>query len=192
MNFTLIYPALEDKRSDKEKGLHECEWCGNNFTGRKKKYCSATCRTEEFNFLQKHSRKEKARKKAQKRREELAQELEELQSQPAFCVYCEKALDRSRRFEHFCNAHCSNAFTYKKATSKTDITREDGGKVGYIDPKEYGRGTVELVEDNNPHVLYDLTEGMPEEDMKQVRRQMALGVEDRMRMNAIKKRKQRA
>lgn len=193
MNFVLIYPALEDKRSDKEKGVHECEWCGDNFTGRKKKYCSANCRTEEHNFLIKQSRKERARKKAQKRREELEQELAELQSQPAFCVYCEKELDKERRFEHFCNAHCSNAFTYKKSTSKSAvIERGEGTPITYIDPEKYGRGTIGFVENNNPHVLYDLTEGMPEEDMKQIRRQMALGVEDRIRMDRIKKRKQRA
>ena len=73
-----------------------------------------------------------------------------------------------------------------------DSERGEGTPITYIDPEKYGRGTIGFVENHNPHVLYDLTEGMPEEDMKQIRRQMALGVEDRIKMDRIKKRKQRA
>ena len=187
-NFVLVNLRLEDKRSNKEKGLYECEWCGDNFTGRKKKYCSTNCRTEEHNFLVKQFRKEKAMKKAQKRQEELEQELKGLQNQPAFCVYCDKKLDKEKRFEHFCNAHCSNAFTYKKSTSKSAvIERGEGSPITHIDPDSYGHGCVGVVESHNPFAVYDLSDGMPNEDMYYINTQMALAFRD----NEIQRRKRR-
>ena len=45
-NFVLQYPLLEDK-SDRP---YECEWCGDNFGGHKRKYCTPKCREEERRY----------------------------------------------------------------------------------------------------------------------------------------------
>ena len=51
MNFVLEYLRLEDKRPENIRLPYECEWCGDNYGGRKRKYCSPKCREEEHIHL---------------------------------------------------------------------------------------------------------------------------------------------
>ena len=46
VNFILQYHLLEDK-TDRP---YECEWCGDNFGGHKRKYCAPACREEEKRY----------------------------------------------------------------------------------------------------------------------------------------------
>ena len=60
VNFILQYHLLEDK-SDRP---YECEWCGDNFGGHKRKYCTPKCREEEKRYeaskekLERHKRRQ--------------------------------------------------------------------------------------------------------------------------------------
>jgi|TARA_B100001093_G_scaffold7860_1_gene7619 hypothetical protein len=134
MNFILDYLRLEDKRPENIRLPHECEWCGDSYGGRKRKYCSAECRQEE---------------------------------------------------------HLYRNALINKQVSKTDITREDGGKVHYIDPKEYGQCTLGVTEPNNPFVVYDLNDGLPQEDIYALKTSIRKGIEDAKRIEAKKLRKSR-
>ena len=201
MNFILDYLRLEDKRPENIRFPHECEWCGDNFGGRKRKYCSPKCREEEHIYLLRERSRQKAIKRQQKRlalekekRDKrmaaLDKEMERLLANEFYCLHCDKKLEGSKR--KFCDSKCDSEYTresYKAKTSKTDVTREDGGKVHYIDPKEYGQCTLGVIEPSNPFVVYDLDDGMPQEDIYALKTSMRKGVEDAKRIEARKLRK---
>ena len=59
VNFTLQYRLLEDK----SKTPHECEWCGVNFGGWKRKYCTPKCREEEKAYERNKAKIARAKKR---------------------------------------------------------------------------------------------------------------------------------
>jgi len=201
MNFILDYLRLEDKRAENIRLPHECEWCGDGYGGRKRKYCSADCRQEEHLHLLRERTRQKAIKRQQKRlalekerRDKriaaLDKEMERLLANEFYCLHCDKKLEGTSR--KFCNIECDTAYRnslINKKVSKTDITREDGGKVEYIDPKEYGHCTLGVIEPSNPFDVYDLNEGLLQEDIYALKVSMRAGIEDARRIQRMKLRK---
>lgn len=202
MNFVLEYLRLEDKRPENIRFPHECEWCGDNYGGRKRKYCSPKCREEEHIHLLRERSRQKAIKRQQKRlalekekRDKrmaaLEKEMERLLANEFYCLQCDKKLEGSKR--KFCDSKCDTLYRnalIKNQTSKNDV-KDEGSKLVYIDPKEYGHCNLGVIEPSNPFDLYDLDEGMPQEDWRAIKTAMAKGIEDRKRMEARRLRKSR-
>tara|TARA_Y100000816_G_C26054458_1_gene553215 strand:+ start:388 stop:771 length:384 start_codon:yes stop_codon:yes gene_type:complete len=106
------------------------------------------------------------------------------------CYECGKQF-RSPRIRKYCSKKCSqeqhrrnniNPFSKRTVTDKADRLERP------IDPDSYGHGCVGVTESaHNPFVVYDLYDGMPNEDMLYINRQMALAFRD----NEIQRRKRR-
>jgi len=88
---------------------------------------------------------------------------------------------RSTRMRKYCSRKCShqqqyrfnkNPFSKRKVTDKVDHLERP------IDPDSYGHGCVGVAESHNPFDVYDLSDGMPKEDMFYVNRQIWLATED--------------
>ena len=88
---------------------------------------------------------------------------------------------RSTRMRKYCSKKCSqeqhrrnniNPFSKRTVTDKVDRFERP------IDPNSYGHGCVGVAESNNPFDVYDLSDGMPKEDMFYVNRQIWLATED--------------
>ena len=98
---------------------------------------------------------------------------------------------RSPRVRKYCSKRCSqeqhrrnniNPFSKRTVTDKADRLERP------IDPDSYGHGCVGVAESgHNPFVVYDLYDGMPNEDMLYINRQMALAFRD----NEIQRRKRK-
>ena len=114
VNFTLQYRLLEDK----SKTPHECEWCGVNFGGWKRKYCTPKCREEEKAYERNKAKIARAKKRQEKRllreKEEqdkriakLNKELERLreENRKLHCVVCDKELTGKQTL--YCSDECS-------------------------------------------------------------------------------------
>ena len=201
MNFILDYLRLEDKRPENIRLPYECEWCGDNFGGRKRKYCSAECRQEEHIYLLRERSRQKAIKRQQKRLAEekarrdkrmaaLDKEMQRLLANEFYCLQCDKKLEGSKR--KFCDSKCNTLYRnslINKQVSKTDITREDGGRVEYIDPKEYGHCNLGVIETNNPFDVYDLNDGLPQENLYELKVSMRAGIADAKKIEARRLRK---
>ena len=65
-----------------------------------------------------------------------------------------------------------NPFSKRTVTDKVDRFERP------IDPNSYGHGCVGVAESHNPFDVYDLSDGMPKEDMFYVNRQIWLATED--------------
>ena len=88
---------------------------------------------------------------------------------------------RSPRMRKYCSKKCSqeqhrrnniNPFSKRTVTDKVDRFERP------IDPNSYGHGCVGVAESHNPFDVYDLSDGMPKEDMFYVNRQIWLATED--------------
>ena len=88
---------------------------------------------------------------------------------------------RSTRMRKYCSKRCSmeqnrknniNPFSKRTVTDKVDRFERP------IDPNSYGHGCVGVAESHNPFDVYDLSDGMPKEDMFYVNRQIWLATED--------------
>ena len=88
---------------------------------------------------------------------------------------------RSTRMRKYCSKKCSqeqhrrnniNPFSKRTVTDKVDRFERP------IDPDSYGHGCVGVAESHNPFDVYDLSDGMPKEDMFYVNRQIWLATED--------------
>ena len=88
---------------------------------------------------------------------------------------------RSTRMRKYCSRKCShqqqyrfnkNPFSKRKVTDKVDHLERP------IDPDSYGHGCVGVAESHNPFDVYDLSDGMPKENMFYVNRQIWLATED--------------
>lgn len=97
---------------------------------------------------------------------------------------------RSQRLRKYCSKRCSmeqnrrnniNPFSKRTVTDKADRMERP------IDPDAYGHGCVGVAESHNPFAVYDLSDGMPNEDMFYINRQMSLAFRD----NEIQRRKRR-
>tara|TARA_B100000212_G_scaffold112041_1_gene83413 strand:- start:2074 stop:2460 length:387 start_codon:yes stop_codon:yes gene_type:complete len=97
---------------------------------------------------------------------------------------------RSQRTRKYCSKRCSmeqsrrnniNPFSKRTVTDKADRLERP------IDPDSYGHGCVGVAESHNPFDAFDLSDGMMQEDMFYINRQMALAYRD----NEIQRRKRR-
>ena len=88
---------------------------------------------------------------------------------------------RSPRMRKYCSKKCSqeqhrrnniNPFSKRTVTDKVDRFERP------IDPNSYGHGCVGVAESHNPFDVYDLSDGMPKEDMFYINRQIWLATED--------------
>ena len=88
---------------------------------------------------------------------------------------------RSTRMRKYCSKRCSmeqnrknniNPFSKRTVTDKVDRFERP------IDPNSYGHGCVGVDDSHNPFDVYDLSDGMPKEDMFYVNRQIWLATED--------------
>ena len=112
------------------------------------------------------------------------------------CRTCGKEFAWRKKWEKnwelvkYCSKRCSleqnrrnniNPFSKRKVTDKVDNLTTP------IDPDFYGHGCVGVAESHNPFAMYDLSDGMMQEDMFYINRQMALAYRD----NLIQRRKRR-
>ena len=162
VNFILQYGLLEDK----SQKPHECEWCGDNFGGRKRKYCSVACREEEVKYIKNKRKLERAKKRQEKRLLEerakrdkriaaLDRELEKLskENRELKCVVCDKELIGNQTL--YCSDKCSALTRYddNKRLSPSESIFTDNAK---WHEGHYGKCNVEVVELTNPLEVIDL------------------------------------
>ena len=97
------------------------------------------------------------------------------------CDECGEQFRSTRKNVKYCSKRCStqqqyrfnnNPFRKRKVTDKVDHLATP------IDPDSYGHGCVGVAESHNPFDVYDLSDGMPKEDMFYVNRQIWLATED--------------
>jgi hypothetical protein len=143
-NFVLQYPLLEDK-SDRP---YECEWCGDNFGGHKRKYCTPKCREEETKY---NARKANRKNRIDKLDKELARLREE--NKELKCVVCDKELTGSQTL--YCSDQCSRLtrLDERKRLAPAESIFSESGKwhEGY-----YGKCNVNIVESKNCLEVIDL------------------------------------
>ena len=162
VNFILQYGLLEDK----SQKPHECEWCGDNFGGRKRKYCSAVCREEEVKYIKNKRKLKRARKRQEKRLLEekakrdkriaaLDKELEKLrkENRELKCVVCDKELIGNQTL--YCSDKCSDLTRLderKRLTPAESIFSE----TGKWHEGHYGKCNVDIIESKNSLQVIDL------------------------------------
>jgi len=162
VNFILQYTLLEDK----SRKPHECEWCGDNFGGHKRKYCTPKCREEEKSYERNKAKIARAKKRQEKRllREKekhdkriakLNKELERLreENRKYKCVVCDNELTGKQTL--YCSDECSKLTRLddrKRLTPATSIIN-DGSK---WHEGHYGKCNIEVVELTNRLEVIDL------------------------------------
>jgi hypothetical protein len=144
INFVLDYLRLEDK-TDRP---YECEWCGDNFGGHKRKYCTPKCREEERKYNSGKVNREKRIAKLDKELARLKEENKELK-----CVVCDKELTGSQTL--YCSDECSRVtrLDERKRLTPAESIFSEASKwhEGY-----YGKCNVNIVESKNSLVAIDL------------------------------------
>ena len=161
-NFVLQYPLLEDK-SDRP---YECEWCGDNFGGHKRKYCTPKCREEERRYeankekLERYKRKQEKRllreqavhkKRIAKLDKELARLKEE--NRKLTCVVCDKELTGSQTL--YCSDECSRATRLDERKRPTPAESIFNSASKWHEG-HYGHCNIDIVESKNSLVAIDL------------------------------------
>ncbi len=97
------------------------------------------------------------------------------------CDECGEQFRSTRKNVKYCSKRCSNQQQYrfnKNPFSKRKVTDKVDHLATPIDPDSYGHGCVGVAESHNPFDVYDLSDGMPKEDMFYVNRQIWLATED--------------
>ena len=97
------------------------------------------------------------------------------------CDECGEQFRSTRKNVKYCSKRCSNQQQYrfnKNPFSKRKVTDKVDHLATPIDPASYGHGCVGVAESHNPFDVYDLSDGMPKEDMFYVNRQIWLATED--------------
>ena len=97
------------------------------------------------------------------------------------CDECGEQFRSTRKNVKYCSKRCSNQQQYrfnKNPFSKRKVTDKVDHMATPIDPDSYGHGCVGVAESHNPFDVYDLSDGMPKEDMFYVNRQIWLATED--------------
>ena len=97
------------------------------------------------------------------------------------CDECGEQFRSTRKNVKYCSKRCSNQQQYrfnKNPFSKRKVTDKVDHLATLIDPDSYGHGCVGVAESHNPFDVYDLSDGMPKEDMFYVNRQIWLATED--------------
>ena len=161
-NFVLQYPLLEDK-SDRP---YECEWCGDNFGGHKRKYCTPKCREEERRYDAYKEKQERYKKreikkverekeKQEKRIAKLDKELAKLrQENKKFkCVVCDNELTGSQTL--YCSDKCSRVtrLDERKRPTPAESIFNNASK---WHEGHYGHCNIDIVESKNSLVAIDL------------------------------------
>ena len=162
VNFILQYPLLEDK-ADRP---YECEWCGDNFGGHKRKYCAPACREEEKRYdayKEKQERQKRRQEKIllkeqslhKKRIAKLDKELAKLrqENKKYKCVVCDNELTGNQTL--YCSTQCSNL------ARLDDRKRPTPAKSIFNDASKwheghYGKCNINIVEAKNPLAIIDL------------------------------------
>lgn len=171
VNFTLQYRLLEDK----SKTPHECEWCGVNFGGWKRKYCTPKCREEEKAYERNKAKIARAKKRQEKRllreKEEqdkriakLNKELERLreENRKLHCVVCDKELTGKQTL--YCSDECKDLTRYddnKRITSPMSVFNT-GGR---WHEGHYGKCNLDIIESKNSLLAIDLEPYTYESDL---------------------------
>lgn len=161
-NFVLYYPLLEDK-TDKP---YECVWCGDNFGGHKRKYCSFACREEERKYDANKRKLERQRKRQAKKIHEeeinrkkriakLDKELARLreENKELKCVVCDKELTGSQTM--YCSDKCS-ALTRLDERKRLTPAESIFSETGKWHEGHYGKCNVDIVELKNSLEVIDL------------------------------------
>tara|TARA_R110000796_G_scaffold64152_1_gene148609 strand:+ start:7864 stop:8538 length:675 start_codon:yes stop_codon:yes gene_type:complete len=131
VNFTLDYLRLEHK----EDKPHECEWCGDSFSGHKRKYCKVECRKEEYAYIK------------NKDSGNLEQEY--------YCEACGNLLQGQKR--KYCGDVCKTEAIYDLyKNTRPDLRKSDDPDISYFDPKEYGQCNVDVQSSHNVMEHIDL------------------------------------
>jgi|TARA_B100001093_G_scaffold150848_1_gene143581 hypothetical protein len=162
-NFVLCYPLLENK---KESFPYECEWCGDNFGGHKRKYCTPKCREEEKRYDAYKEKQERFKKreikkverekeKQKKRIAKLDKELAKLrqENKKYKCVVCDNELTGNQTL--YCSTQCNNLARLddrKRPTPAESIFSE----TGKWHEGHYGKCNVNIVESKNCLEVIDL------------------------------------
>ena len=97
------------------------------------------------------------------------------------CDECGEQFRSTRKNVKYCSKRCSNQQQYrfnKNPFSNRKVTDKVDHLATPIDPDSYGHGCVGVAESHNPFDVYDLSDGMPKEDMFYVNRQIWLATED--------------
>ena len=97
------------------------------------------------------------------------------------CDECGEQFRSTRKNVKYCSKRCSNQQQYrfnKNPFSKRKVSDKVDHLATPIDPDSYGHGCVGVAESHNPFDVYDLSDGMPKEDMFYVNRQIWLATED--------------
>ena len=97
------------------------------------------------------------------------------------CDECGEQFRSTRKNVKYCSKRCSNQQQYrfnKNPFSKRKVTDKVDHLATPIDPDSYGHGCVGVAESHNPFDVYDLSDGMPKEDMFYVNRPIWLATED--------------
>ena len=170
VNFTLQYPLLEDK----SETPYECEWCGVNFGGWKRKYCNPKCREEEKAYERNKAKITRVKKRQEKRllreKEEqdkriakLDKELERLreENKKLNCVVCDKELTGNQTL--YCSDKCSRLTRLddRKRPVRAESIFNDGSK---WHEGHYGKCNVDIVESKNTLLAIDLKPYTVEDD----------------------------
>lgn len=144
VNFILQYHLLEDK-SDRP---YECEWCGDNFGGHKRKYCTPKCREEERKYNSVKTNREKRIAKLDKELARLREENKELK-----CVVCDKELTGHQTL--YCSDKCS-ALTRLDERKRLTPAESIFSETGKWHEGHYGKCNVDIVELKNSLEVIDL------------------------------------
>ena len=161
VNFILQYHLLEDK-SDRP---YECEWCGDNFGGHKRKYCTPKCREEEkrYDAYKEKQQRYKTReiKKLQREKERQKKSIAKLDKELAKlrqenkkykCVVCDNELTGNQTL--YCSTQCSNLARLDDRKRPTPIVPFDTGNKWH--EGHYGKCNINIVESKNPSAVIDL------------------------------------
>ena len=161
VNFVLQYHLLEDK-ADRP---YECEWCGDNFGGHKRKYCAPECREEEKRYdayKEKQERyKKREIKKLQREKERQKKSIAKLDKELAKlrqenkeykCVVCDNELTGNQTL--YCGTQCSNLARLDERKRPTPVAPFDTGNKWH--EGHYGKCNINIVEAKNPSAIIDL------------------------------------
>ena len=143
VNFVLQYHLLEDK-ADRP---YECEWCGDNFRGHKRKYCAPKCREEETKY---NARKANRKNRIDKLDKELARLREE--NKELKCVVCDNELTGNQTL--YCSTQCNNLARLDDRKRPTPVAPFDTGNKWH--EGHYGKCNINIVEAKNPSAIIDL------------------------------------
>ena len=100
------------------------------------------------------------------------------------CDECGEQFRSPRKHTKYCSPRCRNEIHRRNNInpfSKRSVTDKANRIESPIDPDSYGHGCVGVAESHNPFAIYDLSDGIANEDMFYINRQMFLAYQDNER-----------